>query len=112
MVILGTPAPPLPTLDTTAVARGARLYNRFCAACHGESLEGAPDWKQPLPDGSFPPPPHDATGHTWHHPDSLLLEIITEGGDPAQRNDLLAFFKSTWSDEQRRSQWWLSYHNP
>ena len=28
----------------------------------------------------LPAPPHDASGHTWHHPDQLLFEITKFGG--------------------------------
>ena len=27
----------------------------------------------------MPAPPHDATGHTWHHSDRVLLDIMTRG---------------------------------
>ena len=23
----------------------------------------------------FPAPPHDASGHTWHHPDAMLFKV-------------------------------------
>ena len=29
--------------------------------------------------GRMPAPPHDASGHTWHHPDQLLFEITKHG---------------------------------
>ena len=28
-----------------------------------------------LPDGLMPAPPHDETGHTWHHSDKFLFMI-------------------------------------
>lgn len=43
-----------------------------------------PDWKTPNDDGSYPPPPHDASGHTWHHSDQALVQIIRDGSDSRQ----------------------------
>ena len=50
-----------------------------CASCHGANLEGQPDWRTRLPSGRLPAPPHDANGHTWHHSDAVLLQIVREG---------------------------------
>ena len=91
VVINGTAVPPVPTLGAERVARGVALYAQQCASCHGANLEGVPDWKKPLPDGSFPPPPHDSSGHTWHHADAVLLNIIANGGDPAYNSTMPAF---------------------
>ena len=63
-----------------ATTDGAALYADHCAACHGAKLEGAPDWQRPGPDGRLPPPPHDASGHTWHHGDGFLMEYTLRGG--------------------------------
>jgi len=52
VVINSTAVPPVPTPDPDRVARGAVLYAQHCAACHGANLEGAPDWKKRLLDGS------------------------------------------------------------
>ncbi len=82
VVINGTSVAPLSTLDPPLLSQGATLYQQYCATCHGANLEGAPDWKKPLADGSLPPPPHDDSGHTWHHPDFLLLQIMAQGGKP------------------------------
>src|SRR5690606_7280392 len=60
------------------LALGQELYAMHCASCHGADLEGQPDWKLPLPSGRLPAPPHDASGHSWHHPDSLLHRIVKE----------------------------------
>ena len=63
-----------------AVALGRMIYGEACASCHGARLEGEADWRQQRPDGGFPAPPHDQSGHTWHHPDAMLLLIIKHGG--------------------------------
>lgn len=65
---------------------GKIVYEANCAACHGTQGEGQPNWKQPGPDGKLLAPPHDSTGHTWHHPDGLLLEIIAQGGGSPNSN--------------------------
>jgi S-disulfanyl-L-cysteine oxidoreductase SoxD len=64
--------------DATVLAQG-RVYVAHCAACHGARLEGQPNWRERGPDGLLPAPPHDATGHTWHHPDEVLIRITREG---------------------------------
>ena len=115
---------PLPTLDAAQVARGREIYQRNCATCHGANAEGAPNWATPGPDGLHPPPPHDDGGHTWHHADRVLYEVIREGmGDPlrpevplrmpawggelsdTEIREVIEHFKSLWSEEHRRWQW-------
>ena len=105
------------------VAAGQTVYRQHCATCHGANLEGQPNWKQPLPTGGLPAPPHDDTGHTWHHPDQLLFKITKLGGQAAAGSDfksnmpafqgilsdsdiwaVLAFIKSTWSPKARAFQ--------
>lgn len=123
VVINNTPVPPVPTSDPARLDQGAALYAQYCASCHGADLEGAPDWKKSLPDGSLPPPPQDSSGHTWHHPNSLLLDIMTNGGDPADNSkmpafgdqiskdemiSILDFIKSTWGKDEREYQWWMT----
>jgi mono/diheme cytochrome c family protein len=123
VVINETAVPPVPTLDATSVAQGESLYAQHCAQCHGANLEGAPEWKRPLSDGSLPPPPHDSSGHTWHHSDALLLSLILNGGDPAYNSKMPAFagkltedearmivefFKSRWGQDEREFQWWVT----
>jgi peptide/nickel transport system substrate-binding protein len=105
------------------VAMGQQVYVSFCAGCHGTNLEGQPDWQKRLPMGNFPAPPHDETGHTWHHADRWLFDIVKEGGlrfapqhyrsaMPAYRDMLtddeiwavLAFIKSRWPASIRAHQ--------
>ncbi|MGI8515523.1 MAG: c-type cytochrome [Acidimicrobiia bacterium] len=111
-------APP-PPLDEDHVALGAELYQQRCASCHRADLSGDPDWKTPNPNGSYPPPPHDSSGHTWHHPDQLLLELIRDGldipesrmppfGDVLSDDEIMAiieFLKANWGPEERGFQW-------
>ena len=101
------------------VAYGNTLYAQQCASCHGRNLEGqTPNWRQRLPDGSIPAPPHDASGHTWHHPDQMLFEVTKFGrakqgitsNMPGFQNVLsdrqiwavLSYIKSTWPAGVRR----------
>jgi len=66
-------------VDPGVIAMGKDLYAQRCASCHGANLEGQPDWMQRKPDGKLPAPPHDATGHTWHHSDADLFKIVKNG---------------------------------
>ncbi len=61
--------------DAAVVARGEQVYRANCAACHGARLQGQPGWRT----SSGKAPPHDASGHTWHHPESLLFKITKLG---------------------------------
>src|SRR3546814_14468250 len=53
----------------------------------------------------FRSPPHDDTGHTWHHPDAVLFDLVKNGLIPGRtapsdyQSDMPAF-GSTLSDEQ------------
>jgi mono/diheme cytochrome c family protein len=67
------------TPDPAQLAVGRAIYGEYCAACHGAELEGEPNWRRRKPDGLLPAPPHDETGHTWHHPDRQLFEITKRG---------------------------------
>lgn len=82
------------------VLRGKVLYEQSCAACHGINGEGQPNWKQPNANGVYPAPPHDSTGHTWHHADSLLMDIIADGG--TMPNSQMSGFSETLIEEEMR----------
>ena len=100
------------------VPRGKELYQQFCASCHGVDLAGDPDWKTPNDDGSFPPPPHDTSGHTWHHSDQTLIQIIRDGSDSPQSRmpqfgdqltdddmiSILEYLKGHWGEKEREYQ--------
>jgi mono/diheme cytochrome c family protein len=110
--------------DARQVALGEAIYRQNCASCHGASLEGQPEWRIRKPDGRLPAPPHDETGHTWHHPDGQLFRITKLGLKPplapeGYESDMppfgpiltdeqiwavLAFVKSRWPAEIRARQ--------
>lgn len=89
--------------DARLTARGAEVYAAHCASCHGANLEGQPNWRERGPDGLLPAPPHDASGHTWHHADALLIRITRDGvgavvGDPGYRT-AMPVYRGVLSDE-------------
>jgi mono/diheme cytochrome c family protein len=65
--------------DPAKVALGSKVYAQHCTACHGAKLEGQPDWRKRLANGRLPAPPHDESGHTWHHADQMLFGITQKG---------------------------------
>lgn len=84
------------------VAAGGQVYAEHCARCHGANLEGQPNWKDRQPNGRLPAPPHDVTGHTWHHPDQQLMLITKKSLSavvPGYESDMPAF-ESVLTDEQ------------
>ena len=90
--------------DGAKVALGAKVYVGHCAACHGAKLEGQPDWRIRLPNGRLPAPPHDESGHTWHHTDEVLFAITKNGlvppyAPPKYDSDMLAFGGMLSEDE-------------
>jgi len=89
--------------STELVALGQQVYAKQCASCHGANLEGEKDWRSRKPDGGLRAPPHDASGHTWHHPDELLFRLTKFGGAaaaPAGFKSNMPAFKDTLSDRE------------
>ena len=73
--------------DAKLVAEGRAVYAKHCAECHGAKLEGQPNWQTRNPGGTFPAPPHDPSGHTWHHPDRVLFAITKEAASAMRLRD-------------------------
>lgn len=108
--------------DAAMLKQGALIYQARCASCHGVKLEGQANWRERGADGRLPAPPHDGSGHTWHHPDDMLIRITKEGvakavglpdyatnmpafGDSLSDADIVAvlsWIKSQWAPETRR----------
>lgn len=71
--------------------------------------------------GRIGAPPHNESGHTWHHDDDLLYQIVRDGGmglpeifypmpafgellSDEQIEAVLFYIKIFWSEEQRQRQ--------
>ena len=113
LTVLGKP------VDAEMVEQGRGLYAESCASCHGVDLEGQPDWRRRLDNGFMPAPPHDESGHTWHHADQQLFDITKYGLaavvpgyestmpvfdgilSDAEITAILGYIKSTWPERER-----------
>ncbi len=104
------------------VAQGKEIYAAQCASCHGVDLKGEPNWRSPNADLTMPAPPHDETGHTWHHSDKTLFELTKYGLGKITKNSnyktnmpiydgvltdqeivaVLSFIKSRWPKDIQR----------
>ncbi len=107
--------------DGATIVLGADVYEANCATCHGADLEGQANWRSPGEDGRLPAPPHDETGHTWHHDGDTLFRLTKYGtgaliGNPDYASNMpiyegvlsdeeiiavLSYIKSTWPEEIR-----------
>ncbi len=125
--VLLRPALAAHQLDGRDLPNGEAVYAEHCAVCHGANLEGEENWRVANDDGTMPAPPHDETGHTWHHGNDVLFDYTKLGGDgylekrgitgftsamPAFGEtlsddeiwDVLAFIRSTWPERVQEVQ--------
>ena len=98
------------------VSLGKEIYAQNCASCHGINLEGHANWRQRDANGYMLAPPHNESGHTWHHSDDYLFSMTKYGIEniidkkypnnmPVYERQLsdeqiiaaLSYIKSTWS---------------
>ena len=124
----------------TSQTTGSGIFAANCAVCHGADGGGQHDWHIPSDEGILPPSPLNGEGHTWHHPDGLLYQIVSEGGasleDPSvpgfksampafgaklSRDEIVAvleYVKNLWVDKEKfgidiaESQTFMSQENP
>jgi mono/diheme cytochrome c family protein len=132
-IVAGSPHPwrNPPALTPASGTDGTALYQTYCATCHGARGEGQPNWKTKKPDGIYPAPPHDASGHTWHHADGLLFRTVRDGGQAAAPADfksgmpgwkdtltdaqivaVLQYLKTLWGPAERQFQTEVSQRDP
>ena len=111
------------TRGTEHYTLGQSVYAANCASCHGAEGQGqfpsAPLQRDDT--GRYGAPPHDGSGHTWHHDDDLLIRYVREGGmgDPStfypmpgyddvlsneEITAVLAYIKTMWQPEQQANQ--------
>lgn len=100
--------------SASPMTRGAELYAANCQGCHGGARGGR------MMDI---PPPHNANGHTWHHPDCVIKDIILNGPGPmsdqmrqmmgaSENTPQMPAFKGQLSDEDIEAilgyikEWW------
>ncbi len=100
------------TADTDFDAGASYAAN--CMSCHGGAAGGTI---------SDLPPVHNANGHTWHHGDCVIAEIIRDGSGPRpglptdvptmpafdqltddQVDALIDHLRDWWTPEQRQAQ--------
>ena len=104
------------------IARGKIIYESYCVSCHQVNLIGAENWKGVDEDGHRKAPPLNGTGHTWHHDDATLHNIIKYGlvklvkkyegkmlgfEDNLKDKDIdsvLSYIKSFWPDDVYQQQ--------
>jgi mono/diheme cytochrome c family protein len=108
--------------DASLVSLGQKIYLQNCASCHGVKLEGQKNWQTRDDEGYLLAPPHDETGHTWHHTDEYLFLMTKYGIEkiigkkypnnmPAYEDILsdkeiiavLSFIKSSWPKKNSRN---------
>lgn len=94
-----------------ALVAGGRLAQQYCVRCHAEGGTDGPASPVDLTGQAW-------TGHAWHHPDSVLVQMIAEGISrptgvmppfgtvlrPEEIRTLIAFIKTFWTPEQRQLQ--------
>ena len=90
--------------DRSVVRQGMQIYDQNCASCHGANLEGEANWQGRDDQGRLRAPPHDATGHTWHHDGELLFRLTKYGpgaviGDPNYATNMPAYEEILTDDE-------------
>lgn len=99
--------------DVVRLGHGKALFQQHCAQCHGAGAQGAFNWRTTAPDGKYPPPPLNGSGHAWHHPRTALKQTIRQGtigiggsmppwDEKLSEEDIdtiILWFQSLWSDE-------------
>jgi len=104
------------------IAKGKIAYENNCVSCHQVNLVGAKNWKGLDEDGHRKAPPLNGTGHTWHHDDATLHNIIKYGLNKLVKNyegkmlgfehklrdkdidSILSYMKSFWPTNKYQQQ--------
>jgi len=94
-----------------SILQGARVYQEYCAQCHGPDAQGHPDWRLPQVTAA---PPLNGTGNEWQRSKSELAAAILNGakrdGVPVmpgwkgrlsdkEVEDVIIWFQALWPAE-------------
>jgi mono/diheme cytochrome c family protein len=99
------------------IVDGKRLYDEYCASCHGEKGIGQDPKRRGggLDENKIPlAPALNGTAHTWHHSPSYLFKYIKKGsivgnspmpsfGDELNKQEILSiisYFQSLWPEKK------------
>jgi len=122
-MVSSTPQTVNRNIDPIQYSQGQKLFQQNCSACHGAHGEGAKNWRTPDEQGKNPAPPLNGTGHTWHHSNQALINVIRNGTGkiggnmPAWKDTLsdreikliLTWIKAQWPDELYTA-WYNRFH--
>ena len=87
------PTPTISPFEPAVLESGEQVYLNNCASCHGVDLKGGIVNNMIVPS-------HLDDGHTWHHTDEWLLDVIANGGVvPGQ----MPGFKESLSEDEREA---------
>jgi len=98
-------------VNEQTIAKGRKLFEDNCSACHGERGIGErPDDPNARDEYGFVAPALNNDAHGWHHPDTQLIETILNGSPRNKRmiawkeqlsrqqaEQLVTYIKSLWS---------------
>lgn len=99
--------------DPAVLSLGQAVFQQHCSGCHGAQAQGDPNWRKRKPDGKYPPPPLNGSGHAWHHSRAMLHEMIRTGSRPGEGDmpawqgkltgdeidAVISWFQSLWPDQ-------------
>ena len=122
-MVSSTPQTVSRNIDPIQYSQGQKLFQQNCSVCHGAHGEGAKNWRTPDEQGKNPAPPLNGTGHTWHHSNNALTNVIRNGTGkiggnmPAWKDTLsdreikliLTWIKAQWPDELYTA-WYNRFH--
>lgn len=104
--------------DPVVIGAGGNLYAKNCAVCHGVNAQGENPQQRmggEKPPNSYWAPALNGSAHAWHHPPTMLFNIVKKGspvenspmrGWKGQMSDgeihsVLAYMQSLWPDPIR-----------
>ena len=79
-----------------SMMRGARLYQQYCAQCHGPEAQGHPDWENTQVVAA---PPLNGTGREWKLKKLELIGVIKNGSNK-DGMPVMPGFEGRLSDEE------------